>query len=301
MKNKYALIVFLGFGLSFTLPAQVDWEAVEVKTEQITENLFMLQGRGGNIMVSVGPDGVLVIDSQYEQMSEKIMAAIRKLSDGPIKYLINTHWHGDHVGGNEKMAAHGAVIVAHDNVLARMSAKQLMKAFSREIPPSAESARPQITFSDDMTLNFNGERALIFHFDNAHTDGDAAVYFPVQNVIHLGDMYFQKRYPFIDVSSGGSLDGVINALNHILFIVNFKTIIVPGHGGLSNRDELVEYRNVLQMIRTNIHDAIAAGKTQEEIQSMNIGGSYDEAWGSQWIKVKDLVDVVFNNMEKNNN
>jgi glyoxylase-like metal-dependent hydrolase (beta-lactamase superfamily II) len=278
--------------------AQADFDDVEITTIQLTKSLYMLQGKGGNIMVSTGDDGILIIDSQYAPLSEKIHDAVRKLSEGPIQYLINTHWHGDHTGGNEAISEYGATIIAHENVLARMSTSQLMKAFSREVPASPEAARPDITFSNDMTVNFNGERAKVFHFDNAHTDGDAVIYFPIQNVMHLGDIYFHKRYPFIDVSTGGSLDGMINAVNQILFLANDKTKIIPGHGNVSNREELKEYRDVILLIRNNIHDAIAAGKTQEEIATMKLGGDYDDSWGAAWIKSKDLADVVFANNEK---
>ena len=296
MRILISCFVIILFSTTVTI-GQSEFDNVEIKTVQITRNLYMLQGQGGNIAASVGDDGVLIIDSQYAPLSEKIHAAIRNLSEGPIQYLINTHWHGDHTGGNQAMAEHGATIIAHENVLKRMSTKQLMKAFSKEVPASPEAARPDITFSDDLSINFNGERALVFHFDNAHTDGDAMIYFPTQNVMHLGDIYFHKRYPFIDVSSGGTLDGIIAAVNQILFIANDKTKIIPGHGNLSNRKELKEYRDVLLMIRNNIHDAIAAGKTQEGIADMKLGGDYDDTWGSVWIKGKDLVDVVFANLE----
>lgn len=282
------VLVFISQG-SF---AQGEWDEVEIKAIKISDNIHMLQGRGGNIMVQTGEEGVLIIDSQFAPLSEKIHAAVRELSDGPIQYLLNTHWHGDHTGGNEAMSNHGATIIAHENVLKRMSEEQFMKAFSRTVPPSPENARPDITFSDDMTINFNGERGLIFHFENGHTDGDAVIFFPKSNVIHLGDLYFQDRYPFIDISSGGSMDGVLKALNSILFIINDKTTIIPGHGTLSNRKELIHYRHVLQTLRDNVHDAMADGKTQEEIEAMPVGGEYEEAFGAKWIKAKDLVNVI---------
>ncbi len=277
--------------------AQSDWDNVEIKTTKITDNFFMLEGRGGNIGIQIGEEGVLLIDSQFAPLSDKIHNAIRSLSDGPIKYLLNTHWHGDHTGGNEGMARHGAVIVAHDNVLARMSTTQLMKAFSTEIPPSPEAARPRITFSTDMTIQFNGEKALLLHFDNAHTDGDAVIYFPVSNVIHMGDIYFNGRYPFIDAGSGGTIDGIINAVNQVLFIANNDTKIIPGHGLLSNRDELLTYRDVLLTVRNNIHDALAAGKSEEEIKAMNMGGKYEETWGGQWTKASDLAEYVLRGLD----
>ena len=293
----FILTICLTFGIYAQLTAQTGFEDVEIKTIPLTDNLYLLQGQGGNIIVSTGEDGILIIDSQFAPLSKKIHAAVRNLSDGPIQYLINTHWHGDHTGGNEAMANHGATIIAHENVLKRMSTKQFMKAFSREVPPSAEAARPSITFSNDMSINFNGERGLLFHFDNAHTDGDAIIYFPEQNVMHLGDIYFHKRYPFIDVSSGGSMDGMIQALNQILFIANDKTVIIPGHGGVSNRNELKEYRDVLLMIRNNVHDALAAGNSDTEIESMNLGGAYDLSWGTGWIKAKDLANVILSRIE----
>ena len=295
LKSGITFILFLS--LLTTVMSQTDeWADVVITTEKLDDHMFLLQGRGGNILVQIGDEGVLVIDSQFAPLSDKIHAAIRKLSDGDIRYLINTHWHGDHTGGNEAMSGHGATIIAHENVLKRMSTEQLMKAFSRTVPASPENARPDITFSDNMSVTHNGEPALIYHFENGHTDGDAVIYFPESNVIHLGDLFFNGRYPFIDVGSGGSMDGVINAINQILFIVNDRTQIIPGHGALANRGDLTTYRDVLQLVRSNVHDAIAAGKTQEEIRNMPVGGDYEVEWGKQWIKGKDLVDVIMSRM-----
>ena len=188
MFNKYYLFFVIGWITILTIPslsAQRDFSKVEITTEKVADNLYVLFGSGGNIAVFTGPDGVVMIDDQYAPLSSKIEAAIQKISDQPIKYLLNTHWHGDHTGGNENFGNKGVTIIAHDNVRERMSKEQTMKAFSRTVPASPKAALPVLTFSDDMTLNINEEAILAIHVHNAHTDGDALMYFTKSNVLHL--------------------------------------------------------------------------------------------------------------------
>jgi len=271
-------------------------DEVQITTTQVSENIYMLEGSGGNIGLSAGPDGNLMIDSQYGPLTDKIRSAITDINDATIKYLLNTHWHGDHVGGNENFAELGAVIIAHENVLKRMSTTQLMRAFSREIPPSPEVARPVITFSDDLGLRFNGEQVMVIHVDNAHTDTDAFIYFPESDVLHMGDTYFKGRYPFIDLSSGGSIDGMIAASNSAIFLTGPDTKIIPGHGSLSNKSELIEYRNVLQSIRDKVKSAIKAGKTLDEIKTMRPGKVTDAEWGAGFINADRFIEFIYNSL-----
>ena len=213
----------------------------------------MLVGQGGNIGVSVGEDGVFVIDDQFAQLTSKILDAIKKLSDKPIQYVVNTHYHGDHTGGNANMEKAGAKIIAHDNVYKRLS------------EGNATDGLPVITFNDKLSVHMNGERVLVFHTDNAHTDGDAMLYFTESNVLHTGDNYFHKRYPYIDVNSGGSIDGYINAVKRALMVIDENTKIIPGHGDLSNKAEYAAFLEMLIKLRANVQTEIDKGKSETDI------------------------------------
>src|SRR5574341_1193442 len=246
------------------LAAQQNFDTVKVTTVPVAPGVAMLQGLGGNIGVAVGPDGVFLIDDQYAPLTEKITAAIRALSPAPIRFLINTHWHGDHTGGNENLGRAGVLIVAHENVRRRMSVEQFIAAFNSRTPPAPAAALPVVTFTDTVTVYLNGDSVVVFHVAPAHTDGDAIIYFRHANVIHAGDTYFNGRYPFIDVSSGGSVDGMVAAADRMLALANAETKIIPGHGPLSNRAELQAYRDMLATVRDRVRRAIAAGQTDRK-------------------------------------
>jgi len=284
-------IIILCFFYNNTF-AQRDFSKVEIKTEKVADNIYMLVGSGGNIGVLVGEDGVFMIDSQYSPLSEKISKAIAELSDQPVKILFNTHWHGDHTGGNENFGKKDALIVAHENVKARMSTEQ-KRPFNRTTPAAPKVAQPAITFDKEMTFHLNGEDILIFHFHHGHTDGDAIVYFPKSNVIHMGDTYFKGRYPYVDLGSGGSVDGVLKTINEVIFLADDDTKIIPGHGSLSNREELIEYRNVIMLIRDRVKKAIASGMTLEEVKASNLTKEFDEDWGAGFIKPGRLMDIFY--------
>ncbi len=292
------LILGISLFVSTQNPMWAQQKEVEVKVEKVNGTVYMLTGKGGNIGVSVGDDGVFMIDGQYADMSTKILAAIKSITGQGLKYLINTHWHGDHVGGNENMSKEGAVVVAHENVRKRMSTEQLMKAFSKTVPAAPEAARPAITFTNDLTMYLNGETIHLMHVHNAHTDGDAFVYFTESNVLHMGDCYFNGRYPFIDLSSGGSIDGVIKAANQALFLIDDDTKIIPGHGSLSNKKELTAYRNVLMTIRDRVKAAIADGKTLDEIKAAKLSEEYDAEWGTGFINSDTLVDFIYTDLTR---
>ncbi len=292
--KKLTLLALLGL-VSAPLLGQ-NFDEVKIKTTKVSDHIYMLEGSGGNIGVSVGEDGALMIDSQYAPLSDKIRRAIEALTDEPIKLLLNTHWHGDHSGGNQPFAEMGAMIVAHDNVRERMSKTQLMKAFSREIPPAPEEARPVVTFNDQLSLRCNGEYLMMVHVDSAHTDGDALIYFPESDVMHMGDTYFAGRYPFIDQSSGGTIDGLIEAVNHALFLTTDDTKIIPGHGPLSNKFELKAYRDVLKQVRDGVAHAKAQGKSLEEIQADPPTADMDASWGSGFISSERFIDLVYSTL-----
>lgn len=192
--------------------SQRDFSTVEIVVTNVADSIYMLEGSGGNIAVFTGEDGVLMVDNQFAGLSEKIKTTISDLSNHPVKYVLNTHWHGDHTGGNENFGNDGAIIVAQENVRARMSTDQFNKAFNRTIEASPKIAWPQITYSEDMQIHFNGESIMLIHVHDAHTDGDAFVYFPERNVLHMGDCFFNGRFPYIDLGSGGTVDGAIKAV-----------------------------------------------------------------------------------------
>jgi glyoxylase-like metal-dependent hydrolase (beta-lactamase superfamily II) len=291
IKNLFPPTLFLFLLLfSFEGFAQSRFDKVEIKAEKLSDNMYVLFGSGGNIGVLVGDDGVLMIDDQFAPLSEKITAAIAKLSNKPIHYLINTHWHGDHSGGNENFAKKGATILAHQNVRKRMS-EGLTRSPERVTPPAPTIALPVITFSEDMTLHFNGEDIMAIHVHNAHTDGDAQIYFPKNNVLHMGDTYFNGRWPFIDIQSGGSIDGYINALNHALFLVDDATQIIPGHGKMSNRKELMAYRDTLLTVRTRIKNALAKGQSIDEMKNGDILKEWPD-YGSGYINDDTIIETI---------
>jgi len=257
-KQFFVLIVF---ALTFYTNAQ-DKE-VQIETHQLTKQIYMLSGQGGNIGLFVGKDGVFMIDDQFASLTPKVLAAIKEITSKPVSYLINTHWHSDHTGGNENMKKDGATIIAHENVRKRMSKDNTV--LGKKKPASPKDALPDITFTNDMMFHINNDDVLVSHVHNAHTDGDSFVYFSKNNIIHMGDLYFQGKFPFIDLDSGGSINGYIDAVNKILMIANDTTKIIPGHRNMSNKAELTIFRNMLTNVRTSVQSEIDKQKTLEEV------------------------------------
>lgn len=272
-------------------------EKNEVRATKVTSSLYMLQGNGGNIGMSVGEDDVFLIDDQYAPMTPGIRAAIAKITKRPVRFLINTHWHQDHTGGNEKFGKAGAVIVAHDNVRKRLSTEQFIKAFDMKVAPSPAGALPVVTFSESVTFHLNRDDIHAFHVPHGHTDGDTVIHFTQANVIHTGDIYFNGLYPFIDVSSGGSVDGVIKAVDRILALADDKTRIIPGHGPLSNKKELAAYRKMLSDIRDRVSNLAKQGKTLEQIKAAKPTAVYDGKWGGGFLKPDVFVGIVYSSLK----
>lgn len=269
MKTARLLSIFILF-ISIAIHAQ-RFDNVEIKTTKLSKNTYMLVGAGGNIGLSVGEDGVFIIDDQFAPLSEKILTAIKALSDKPLKFLVNTHYHGDHSGGNENMTKAGATIIAHDNVKKRLEAKQRDGSFK------PKEALPVITFNDKLNIAINDESVAVFHVEHAHTDGDAILYFTESNVLHTGDTYFNGRYPYIDLNSGGSVNGYIEAARRGLMVIDDDTKIIPGHGKLSNKEEYKSFLTMLETLRTNIQKAIDDGKTEDEVKAdTSLTKTYDD-------------------------
>jgi len=289
--------IALAFAAS-TAWAQEDWSAVEVRIEPVAGNVHMLTGRGGNLGVLVGDDGIILVDDQYAPLTEKILAALKTLSPKPVRFVINTHMHGDHTGGNENLGRGGSIVVAHDNVRRRMSEEQFNAAFDRRTPPSAPGALPIVTFSADVTLHQNGEEMHVFHVQNSHTDGDSIVHFRKADVIHMGDTYFNGLYPFVDTGAGGSLAGVIAVADQVLGMMNDQTLIIPGHGKVSRRAELQRYRDVLATVRSRMLALIESGKTYEEIVAAAPMKDLDAEWGWYFITPERLLKMVHEDLSR---
>ncbi len=261
--------------LSTVVGAQDDRFAnVEITTEHVRGNIHVLFGAGGNIGVSLGDDGIYIVDDQFAPLSDKIRAAIKALSDKPIRYVINTHFHGDHTGGNESFGKTGSVIVAHDNVRVRM-APRVFQATENKL---GEKSLPVVTFNDEMSLHLNGEEARIVHVSRAHTDGDSLVYFKGNNVLHMGDTFFANRFPFIDTKNGGTIGGLIETIAEAIEISNSDTLIIPGHGPLSDKQLLIEYYQMLIESRDRVIKLKTEGKTLEEIVALKPLADMDARW-----------------------
>ena len=257
----------------------VDWAAVEITPVKLTDGLYLLTGRGGNIGLSIGPDGAFVIDDQFAPLTDRILAAIRVLTPQPVKFILNTHWHGDHTGGNENMGKAGALIVAHANVRKRMNPAEFkdLVGSSQQAPAGA---LPVVTFSEELTFHWNGETIHTVHVANSHTDGDAIVFFEQANVVHMGDTFFQGRYPFIDVASGGSIQGMIASSNLVLGLLKPGTRLIPGHGVISDATGLTGYRDMLIQAQALVAPLVQRGLSEDEVVAAKPTAALDAQWGA---------------------
>lgn len=272
---RYTLTVLL-FIFSIAIYAQ-GMDTVEIKSTKLTEHIYFLEGAGGQIGVSIGNDGIFIIDDQFAPLSDKIIAKLKTLSDKPIKMVVNTHFHGDHTGGNENLAKAGATIIAHENVRSRLETTP-----KRDGSINPKEALPIITFNDKLSIYINGEEVAIYHSKNAHTDGDSLLYFTESNVLHTGDTYFSGWYPYIDLKSGGSVDGYIETIKRSLILIDDETIIIPGHGPISNKKEYATYLVMLESLKERVLSKIGEGKSEDDVAMDNsITADFDEK-GFSW-------------------
>jgi cyclase len=277
--------------------AQQDFSRVEIKATALRNGTHLLTGAGGNMVASAGEDGTFLIDDQYAPLSEKISAALAKLGHPPLRFVINTHWHGDHTGGNEAFGKQGSVVIAHANVRKRMSSEQFIAHFQSKVEAAPQKAWPVVTFTDSIALHLNGDDVEVVHVAKAHTDGDALVKFRRANVLHMGDTWFNGGYPFIDLSSGGTIDGYIAALDRGLALSDADTMIVPGHGPLGDRAKLQAYRDALAAARAQIAKLKAAGKSKEAVIAAKPTASTDDTYGKGFIKPEQFVGFVYDTLK----
>jgi glyoxylase-like metal-dependent hydrolase (beta-lactamase superfamily II) len=263
---------------------------VTVKTTKVSGNVYMLQGRGGNIGAINGPDGLLIIDDDYKVVSEKLAAALKELGSASPRFILNTHWHGDHTEGNDVFGRGGSTIIAHSNVRRRMMDPPVV--FGRRAEPYASHALPIVTYTESMSIHLNGDEIKVLHYPRGHTDGDSVVHFVKANVVHFGDHFFVGRFPFIDLASGGNVQGLINNIAAMIAKFPADAKLIPGHGPLATMDDLKAYHQLLVESTTVIQNAMKAGKSVEEIKKAGLPDKFKEA-GSGFIKTDLWIDIVY--------
>lgn len=297
-KKNYYFTLLLTFLCSTTLSYAQQKEVV-ITVDTLSSNVYMLTGQGGNIGIYVGETNVFMIDDQFNRLSDKIKTAINSITNKPLATLFNTHMHGDHSGGNANFNSDAVTLVAHEKARERIKINQQAKLDKKEITSEYLSRMlPEITFSDDITFYDGDETIMAFHVHNAHTDGDAMVYFMQNNVLHMGDTYFSGRYPYIDLRSGGSVNGYIEAHKKALMVINDDTIIIPGHGRPSNKKELKVYIAMLEDIKANVKTAIDSGASLDNVKTnKSLTKSYDETHGNGYINPEKMRETFYTSLK----
>ena len=283
-----------------------DFSKVEIKVTKVAGNIYMLQGAGGNIAASVGEDGIVIVDDQYAPLADKIAAALKGIgaTDKPVRFVINTHYHGDHTGGNAPFATNGSTVIAQDNVRKRLQTggkAGIGTAMSMDQPAAAKAALPIITFDHDVTVHLNGEDIRALHFPGGHTDGDAIVFFPTANVVHMGDDFVRYGYPFIDVNAGGSVQGMIAACDKVASLLPDDVKVIPGHGDLSTLGEVRDYSVMLKETSAAVQAAINLKKTPEQMKKEKILAPWDAKYSGKFINSDLFIDTLYNSLTNNKN
>lgn len=273
---------------------QRDFSQVQIKATKVAGNVYMLEGSGGNIGVSVGEDGILIVDDQFAPLADKIRAALKELGDKKLRFILNTHWHGDHTGGNVAFGPE-APIIAHENVRKRMATEQKSEFFKSTTPASPKEALPVITFDQTLSVHFNGEEIRAIHFPQGHTDGDSVIFFTSSNVVHLGDDFFAGRFPFVDLESGGSVEGLAKNIGEIVDKIPAGAKLIPGHGPISTIDDLKAYHRMLLETTGIVREKIAAGKTMDQIKSEGLPDEW-KPWGVGFIKTDRWLETVYRSL-----
>jgi glyoxylase-like metal-dependent hydrolase (beta-lactamase superfamily II) len=285
-----AALVFTIFICSHPVAAQQDFSKVQIKATRVAGNVYMLEGSGGNIGVSVGADGLLIIDDQFAPLADKIRAALKELNQGKLKFILNTHWHGDHTGGNASFGPE-APIIAHNNVRKRLNEGN---ATSK---PAPNEALPVVTFEQSLSVHFNGEELRVMHYPHGHTDGDSIIFFTKSNVVHMGDDFFAGRFPFVDLSSGGSVEGLIKNVQDVIGKVPADVKIIPGHGPISSLDDLKKYHEMLMETSAIVRKGMTAGKDVKTLQSEGFPEKWKD-WGAGFVNAGRWIETIFNSYAK---
>lgn len=291
---KRLLLVTVSLLLAASAQAQTDFSKVQIKATKVNGNVYMLEGAGGNIGVSVGDDGLLIVDDQFAPLADKIRAALKGIADKKLRFILNTHWHGDHTGGNIAFGPE-APIIAHDNVRKRLATEQKSTVFNTTTPASPKEALPVITFNQTLTVWFNGEEIRAVHYPQGHTDGDSVIFFSASNVVHLGDDFFAGRFPFVDLESGGTVEGLIRNIGELVGKIPADAKLIPGHGPISTLDDLKSYHRMLQQTTEIVRQKIAAGKTLDQIKSEGLPAEW-APWGAGFIKTDRWVETIYKSL-----
>ncbi len=291
--NVLLAVLAIMLGMGFVL-AQQDWDRVQIKTTHVAGNVYMLEGRGGNIGVSVGEDGILLVDDQFAPLAEKIRKAVQDLKPGNIRFILNTHWHGDHTGGN-RVFGKESTIIAHENVRKRLMTEQ--RRGSRVTPPAPKEAWPVITFDRSVSIHFNGEEIKVMHYPKGHTDGDAVIYFTQSNVVHMGDDFFAGRFPFVDLDSGGDVEGLARNIGQIIEALPADVKIIPGHGPISTLEDLKKYHVMLQETIAHVKKQVEAGKNLAAVKAAGVPEAYAD-WGWSFISAERWLEIVYRSLTR---
>ena len=295
MKRCFLVVaIMICFCLCAVRTSAQDFSKVEIKVTKVSGNVYMLEGAGGNIGVSVGPDGILIVDDQYAPLADKIKAALKTLGEGKLKFILNTHYHGDHTGGNIVFGPE-APIIAQTNVRKRLSEEQKSKLFNRTTPASPKEALPVITFDNAVSVFFNGEEIKVVHFPHGHTDGDSVIFFTGANVVHMGDDFFNGRFPVVDLEAGGDVEGMTKNIGDIISKLPAGVKIIPGHGALSDADGLKSFHNMLVQTTDIVRKRMAAGKTLDQIKAEGLPEEW-KTWGSGFIKTDLWLTLIYNSL-----
>ena len=289
MKPFLTLLTCLGvLACSQIAFGQQDWSKVEIKSTKVNGSVYMLQGAGGNIGVSVGEDGILIVDDQYAPLADKIKAALQQLGEGKLKFILNTHWQGDHTGGNAALGRE-APVIAHTNVRKRLA--EGMTIPGRTVAPAAKEALPVVTFDNKVSVHFNGEEIRALHFPHSHTDGDAIIFFTNSNVVHMGDVFFNGMFPFVDIDSGGDVDGYTRTVGEVLAKLPAGAKIIPGHGPLATADDLKKFHAMLVATTKIVRDQMNAGKTLDQIKAEGLPDEWT-SWSWNFVNTDRWISTI---------
>ena len=292
--KRFPLVLVLPVVLAAAqLSSAQDFSKVEIKATKVAGNVYMLEGSGGNIGVSVGADGILIVDDQFAPLADKIKAALKTLGEGKLKFILNTHWHGDHTGGNAVFGPE-APIIAQTNVRKRL---QEGMTTPRKVDPATKDALPVITFDQSVSIHFNGEEIRVLHFPHGHTDGDAVIFFTGSNVVHMGDDFFNGMFPFIDLDSGGDVDGYVKNVGDVLAKLPAGVKVIPGHGRLATGDDLRAFHQMLVATTDIVRKKVAAKKTLEQIKAEGLPDEW-KSWGTGFIKTDRWIETLYRSFAK---